>query len=489
MNSERRCTVLNHRNSIATHICIFKDCNKDQRWVCGECILNNTHQHGITSKNHILHYSDLPQKIKPQQSQMEINLKQMVKLVEDSISFQQNLKDVINENLESCTKNRKKAENVTQQQIFASSSQEIQELLFPSFKINQTQIADCQSKILTNRQQLDKGFRTILDNQINYQEVQVIPQQVIKIEQNVEKIYSAQVFPNGQYIAFGGDDSQLYIQHLKQNDRNIINIGEKIRYIQVSNDSKQIFVGTVAGSIINLNEQSNFQFLQIFRYHTNQIFQILIISQSIIITSSYDETIVIFDFIAKNALNTIRLNSTLCDFQNNFYYCIDYSFDKQLIAGGSNQQKITLWNYDGSVYLQHFQSINTDTRIIQFSQDYKYLMTLDSDSTSIFSSRIRNTEIKIWSIDYERGALNLIKRHREDQNIYNFSFLQNDQFLCLILENTIKLIRAIDYSTVNQIQHGIHDIFPFRTKQLDSMNPIVVKGKNLLNIVQLVGNF
>ena len=41
-------------------------------------------------------------------------------------------------------------------------------------------------------------------------------------------------------------------------------------------------------------------------------------------------------------------------------------------------------------------------------------MSLDCESTSIFSSRIRNTEVKIWSIDYERKGLILIKRHRED---------------------------------------------------------------------------
>ena len=42
----RYCIVFKHEEIPCSYICTHKDCNFDNRWVCVECIKNNTHQHG-----------------------------------------------------------------------------------------------------------------------------------------------------------------------------------------------------------------------------------------------------------------------------------------------------------------------------------------------------------------------------------------------------------------------------------------------------------
>ncbi|KAM3132630.1 hypothetical protein pb186bvf_015302 [Paramecium bursaria] len=149
---------------------------------------------------------------------------------------------------------------------------------------------------------------------------------------------------------------------------------------------------------------------------------------------------------------------------------IDYDQSKDMIISCSADKSIKLFNRKNGKL--QFEQQNVHENIIHQIQLLENNNLLSSD----------NLSLSLWQIDYELKQLFKI-REIQQWNI-NFTSVSNNQRIVLIcresvkiLDNNLKLIQSID--------HQIKEFyFYFRTRQLNSINNIIIPGKQSVQIIK-----
>ncbi|KAM3132608.1 hypothetical protein pb186bvf_015280 [Paramecium bursaria] len=200
--------------------------------------------------------------------------------------------------------------------------------------------------------------------------------------------------------------------------------------------------------------------------HSQPILNIYCITNTIILTSSIDKTIIKTDIIKKQQLFLIKAHNNRID-------GLDYNQKLDVIASSSDDKYIKLWNANTSqLVLQKQNANNNDCNCILqvlFIIDSNQLISLD-DVKNIF----------IWNINYNTKQLQQYYIIKEHSFINNISLVLA-QYITLICDEYIK-IYTIKGDFVKQFNHDIKQLSICNIVQPKSMKASLIQGINVLQI-------
>ncbi|KAM3133139.1 WD repeat-containing protein 33 [Paramecium bursaria] len=283
-----------------------------------------------------------------------------------------------------------------------------------------------------------------------------------------------------QIIQTGGSDGLLKIWNYKNYVlMKSISFKTHVTSLKFNQDSKLLYVGTHQ-IIFLFHVQSNFKKLCNIRIHTLHIKNIFCITDAIILTSSRDKYIIKTDVILKQQLFKIQAH--------NFYiYGLDYSMKLNLIASGSHDKSIKLWNaVDGSLILEKLSTQNQDKPIrqVQFVVNKDQLVSLDIGKN-----------LTIWNINYKAKQLEQIQLIQDSG--FFISLVLQQKFIIVSNYKFFKFY-TINGEFVRQLEQQVDNFGLFQVKNLhhfnhqlnnnihpDPTNMVLVKGREKLYVLKL----
>ncbi|KAM3133137.1 WD repeat-containing protein 33 [Paramecium bursaria] len=243
--------------------------------------------------------------------------------------------------------------------------------------------------------------------------------------------------------------------------------------LKFTDNSELLYVG-IHSQIYQFHVNSNFKKLCIMQIHAFPIKNIFCMTNSIILTSSRDKYLIKTDVILKQQLFKIQAH-------NFFIYGLDYSMKLNLIASGSLDKSIKIWNaVDGSLIIEKLSTQNQDKPIrqVQFVVNKDQLISLDS----------RNNLI-IWNINYKAKLLEQIQFIKTPG--FYLSLILQQQFIIVSNDGFASLYTIdgefIRYLKSQEDNFGVFQIQNFQGNNYVQPDPIMVlmKGIEKLYVLKL----
>lgn len=266
------------------------------------------------------------------------------------------------------------------------------------------------------------------------------------LEGHSDRISSMTLSPNSKILATGSWDKTIRLWRIKDGSL-IRKIGWDylIESITFSHDGKMIAGGcagvtssfdeTQYGGTIRLWNIKTGEVLCTFKRHKNNVLTLSFSPDDKMIASgSKDNTIKIWNLDDCSLARTINNG---CD-----VYSIAFSPDGNIIASGGSDGKIKLWNsYDGEL-IKTLSGHDGKVYSLDFSSDVLHLISGGRDKT-----------IKIWRI-IDGGLTSYLKGHNDD--VLFVTFGKNESLICSgSKDKTIRIWKSNDILTFEEMKDKI----------------------------------
>ncbi|KAM3131958.1 hypothetical protein pb186bvf_015971 [Paramecium bursaria] len=302
---------------------------------------------------------------------------------------------------------------------------------------------------------------------LKYQQsvIQKIKDAKYKIEQvdNQTTIFTGAISNNLKYIIAGGPDKILIIWRYQTNVlMKSLKFDYQIMSCNFTDDSQLLYVG-IEKRLVQLSVKANFKTICILNLHKRQIASIYCISKTIILTSSFDNTIIKTD---------VNLRQQLFKIHSHNYYVysgIDYNRNLNIIAG-SDDRSIKLWNgYDGSLIIKKPNAHRNDSYVKQV------LFIINNNQLASLTLTIEQNLIIIWNINYPKKQLEQVQQLEICG--YNISLVLQQQYM-LITGKDFFQVYTIGGDFVRQFDHQFNDFGIFYSIQHQSLIATLIDLNN-----------
>ncbi|KAM3131827.1 hypothetical protein pb186bvf_016077 [Paramecium bursaria] len=469
------CRQAGHDHLSVLYVCTFNQCNTS-RFACSDCLLYETHKHEQKNNNHILNKIMFAEKINQDISEISNRLmnnsqyQPIIKLMKQKVlNIQMELKQLLNliEDLEMNSirlSDQEKLQNLrnssSQQEFYKLDDGTLDQLL----KIRQCSfnklIQDKVGQFIRTIQQNSSEIQQISDYFIvQEQDLHIIHESVYEVDEKL--IETAAISNDLQYLVQSGKQKELKVWNLQKNlITQYVQTENRPTVFKFSDDSIYLYAGTANGGIIQFDSQNLFQQLTSLMIHSKIVIQLICISNIILLTSSQDNYIIKTNISLKQQLlKVLAHQNTICSF--------DYDKYNNQIVSCSLDLNIKLWNgNDGTILLDK----QYETILFQIS--------IYGQQKMIFGLDLSNN-ILIWKLNYENKNIILQNTIQDQNGIYNFALVHDYKFILIICEKYVK-VHTLSGEYIRQYNHKLSDLVFYDTRQLNSMEAIMIKGESKL---------
>ncbi len=205
----------------------------------------------------------------------------------------------------------------------------------------------------------------------------------------------------------------------------------KVNSLRLSADHKSIVAGGgvagLAGEAVWLSADDG-SLLRKFTGHNDTIYcAALSPDGQILATGSYDRTVILWNVASGEILRSLTGH-------NGAIYDLDFDPSGQLLATASADQTVKLWRVDTGERLDTLGQPEGEQRCVRFSPDGKFVFAAGSDK-----------QIRKWQIvARDKPAINpmLIARYAHESDVLQLHFLDDARLLSSSADRTVKLWQA-----------------------------------------------
>ncbi|KAM3145294.1 hypothetical protein pb186bvf_002622 [Paramecium bursaria] len=474
VKQKRYCLFENHNQNLVEYVCIEKQCNNISRWHCVECSENNVHQHGMQNDQHIIGIQSLIMRLESEGKNLEDQIIEQSNLQQKFISIINEIKKNLDQLIQVAKdweEEIQDSHNLIELNTFINNLKVNQQSiddetliklsLFKSDESKYTQwqiiLEDLQFTIKQQQIQIER-LKYYQEN--NYQKyiINQYTQSFIQADGFLEHINTACISNDEQYLAYGGNGWKMYIYDINgQKKVNELEMKVIITSSQFSLDSQYLVIGDADGNLYCFSTKNEFKQSYLAKIHTSSINQIHFKSHNILLTCSYDQTIIETDIV--NQKQILRIHDAHKNQINTLAFDKTYNF----IISGSSDKCIKFFNSDGKQIISKQDAHQFQISQIQLIEQLQKMISLDIQGN-----------LKMWLVNYQNMTLWETNSFSEQETIYNFLSFRNDQYLLHIYNNYIKILddlgnrkRIIKYE--GDISNSTRNI-----QQLESLNQIMV---------------